>query len=509
MSIGINTQKASSLSSLNFLHKANSAKNGTLEKLSSGLRINKGSDDPAGLLISELLRSQIGGFERALRNTQESNNVLSIAEGGLSSISAMLTNMKSLAIHALNSGITSRDQVSADQAELNSALSTIQRVVDTTNYSGNNLLNGVRDFTYGTDDSAELFNLTGTSIASLSGVAAREIAVDFQGGAENQAERAHVEADFGANVAAQGQEFTVLGNNGARTFSFAAGTGVEDMAEQINNLADSTGVNAFAIRDAGSGATAIRLVSSEYGANAMVRVEQHSGAAFAPAGGLSRDYGQNATLDVNGTSVVTNGLTANVASGDANATIAFNAGSPLATTVAQTGYAADDLVDATTDRTSRLTNISGGMQLQLGEGEGGQNRENISLGNYNPALLGQVVHNGQTYSLNDLYSGGSASLAANPEMAIQVINQAISDVAAGRANIGAYQANALETNANNLMVAIENTTATESSIRDTDMAEAISLFIRNKLLEDANLRTMQSSKMNGNNVLQLLNGLGR
>lgn len=145
MALGINNVN-SALNANNSLAKAKKNQSSAMEKLSSGLRINKGSDDPAGLLISELLRSQIGGYQRALRNTQETNNVMSIAEGGLGSVSAMLTKMRGLAVHALNSGVTSGVQVQADQMELNSALSTISRVVSTTSYSGNNLLDGSRDF---------------------------------------------------------------------------------------------------------------------------------------------------------------------------------------------------------------------------------------------------------------------------------------------------------------------------------------------------------------------------
>ena len=226
MSLGINTQKSSSLNSLNYLNQAKIGKNSAIEKLSSGLRINKGADDPAGLLISELLRSQIGGYERALRNTQETSNVLSIAEGGLSGVSAMLTRMKGLAIHALNSGVTSPAQTQTDQGELNSSLSSIQRVVDTTSYAGSNLLNGVRTFTFGTNDPASVIDRRGTTINSVSGLASRNISVEFAGGAAAQAEKAYMEADFSAPAAGTAQEFTIIGNNGAQAFSFAAGASV-------------------------------------------------------------------------------------------------------------------------------------------------------------------------------------------------------------------------------------------------------------------------------------------
>ena len=507
MSLNINSN-VQSIKAQNSLLKAGWKKNSALEKLSSGLRINKGADDPSGLIISELLRSQINGYERALRNTQETNNVMSIAEGGLSSVSSMLTKMRGLAIHALNSGVTSGAQVNADQMEMNSALQTINRVVSTTSYAGNNLLDGTRDFTFNTVDPNSILDTRGTSISNMSGTSSNAVTVDYSGDPAVQAEKAYIEADFGTPQTATAQEFIITGADGARTFSFAAGTTIEQMAEQINSVADSTGVNAYAVRDQGGGATMLRLASSEYGSEASVRVDQLSGAAFGQPGATVVDYGQDATIDVNGTATTTSGLVANVSSGDLNATIAFQEGAPGATTIAQTGYDQDNLTDAATGHTSRLTNITGGMQLQLGEGAGGQNRETVSLGNYNPANLGQIVQDGKTYSINDLYGGGAASLANDPQLAIKIIDQAIRDVASGRANIGAYQANALETNANNLMVAIENTTATESSIRDTDMAAAMTQFIKNKLLENASLKGVQNANMNYNNVSRLLGGLG-
>ena len=509
MALNINSN-VPALRANNNLISASKKKNSALEKLSSGLRINKGADDPSGLIISELLRSRINGYERALRNTQETNNVMSIAEGGLSSVSSMLTKMKGLAIHALNSGVTSQAQVNADQMELNSALSTINRVVSTTNYAGKNLLDGSRDFTFDakTNDPGNILSNTGTSIANVSGTASREVNVNYSGDTAAQTEKAYIEADFNSPTTATAQEFIVTGAEGGRTFTFAAGTTVEQMAEQINSAAGSTGVNAYAVRDQGSGATMLRLVSSEYGSNASVKVDQLEGSAFAAKGGTVVDYGQDAKIDVNGSSVTTQGLVASISNGDLNARIAFNEGDPNATTIAQTGYDQDNLTDAATAQNAKITNITGGMQLQLSEGAGGQNRENVSLGNYNPAMLGQIVQDGKTYSINDLWGGGAASLANDPALALKIIDQAIADVASGRANIGAYQANALETNANNLMVAIENTTATESSIRDTDMAEAMTLFIKNKLLENAGLKGVQNSNMNANNVARLLGGLG-
>ncbi len=292
MSVGLNN-----LSGLNANRNTSAAakqRAAIMEKIASGHRINKAADDPAGLRISEMLRSQLSGFAKALSNTQEASNMMGIAEGGLGSVSSMLQNMRGLAIGALNSGVQGSDATSADQMEMNSSLATISRVVSTTNYAGNNLLDG----------------------------------------------------------------------------------------------------------------------------------------------------------------------------------------------------SAEDL------------------QLQLGEGSGEQDRANMSIGDYSPGNLGTVEYNGETYSINDLYGGGSASLANNPELALKVIDQAISDVSAGRANIGAYQANTLDTNAEYLQVAVENVTRTESAIRDSDLALMMTNYIATELLEKSGLKQVQQANIQSQSVLQLL-GMAR
>lgn len=494
---------ASSLNTQSMIKKAQQRQQSAMEKLSSGQQINKGADNPAGLLISEMLRSQMSGYQRAFSNTQETNNMMSVAEGGLSSVNSMLQNMKSLATHAMNSGVTGRDQTNADQMAMNSALTSINRVVSTTSYAGTNLLDGSRDFSFDTSDSAGIINESGTSISNITGSTPREISVTFDGSPENQAEKAYVEADFGGAELGSAQEFTVAGNAGNRTFSFAEGTSIADMASQINAMADSTGVNAYAVQDEGTGATSLRLVSSEYGSDASVRVDQTVGNGFAAQGSSVSDTGQDVTVNVNGQQVTGKGLDVSYSSGGVSGKLSMNENG-----VAQTGYDQDAVVDADSRQEAALTNIRGGMQLQLGEGSGSQNRESVSLGNYSSGRLGTVEYNGETYSLNDLYGGGAASLQNNPELAMKIIDQAISDVSSGRANIGAYQANTLETNANNLMAAMENTTRTESSIRDADMAKMITELTSANLQRDAGLRVFQMQNMNAHNVLQLLGGSG-
>lgn len=480
----------------------------SIDKISSGQKINQAKDNPAGLIISEMLRAQAAGTEQAIQNTNEANNLLSIAEGGLGSIQDNLTRMRSLAIHAMNSGITTSGQTAADQGVMDSLLSTIGRTAGTVNYAGENLLNGADELTYNVHDNHDILAAADfTSVPERSGT----LNVAFAGGEGAQAEKAYLESDFGTGQAtlAADQSFTVGGNDGTYTFSFAAGTSIADMAEAINSRSDSTGINAYAIRDHGDGATELRLVSNDYGAAASVRVQQNEGDAFAAAGDSVYDLGRDATVTVNGRTVRTRGLEANVADGDLRVDLRFNGeGDAGQTTIAQTGYDRDELVNAEASRSARLTNFQGGLQLQLGGGESAADRTVASLPDAGLGALGRVTEDGRTYSLADLAGGGAASLANNPELALRVIDQAITDVASARGGIGAYQANTLATNANNLAIQFANLTSTESFIRDTDLAREITELTQSRIQRQAGLKAIQNANQQARDLtLSLLGGV--
>ncbi len=500
MSLSIH-DRTPAINAARFANQAQRNLSDALQRLSSGFKVNQASEGPAALIISEFLRSQMGGIERSMRNTQEANNILAIAEGGLSQVSEQLAQMRSLALHALNSGVTSAGQISADQAQVNANLSTISRIANNTRYSDQNLLNGGKSISFSADDAAGLLDLSATRLHEVAERQGQSIAVSFAGGAANQAEKAYVETVLGAGTAlASDQRFVVSGNRGAAEFQFVAGTSIADMAAAINARAGQTGVTAHAIR----GGTELRLVSAEYGAGQWVRVEQKEGSAFAAAGSAAADRGQNATVVVAGQALQTAGLRLEAEVPGAKGVLVFNAGSPAATTIAQTGYDQDAMTDAAAGRSALLRDFQGGMRLQLGETAGSQSRTVFGLGNMDLSNLGRVSAGGRVYSLADLQSGGAASLANNPEMALRAIDQAIADVAAERARIGAYQANTLQANANALSVAFENVMSTESAIRDADMAEEVANFVREQILAKSGIMAVQSVNANRQHLLKLL-----
>ena len=114
----------------------------SMQRLSSGYRINKGADDPAGLVISEQFRAQIAGLNRAIQNSEGSINMIQTAEGALTEVTNLLVSMRELAIHAANEGFNDADQLAADQAEIDNAIKTIDRIAANTQFGSKKLIDG-------------------------------------------------------------------------------------------------------------------------------------------------------------------------------------------------------------------------------------------------------------------------------------------------------------------------------------------------------------------------------
>ena len=136
-----------SLQAMTTYSKNSAELNTHLQRLSTGLRINAGKDDPSGLIASENLRSEIQGINQAVSNTQRADNVINTAEGALSEVSSLLLSMQSLTNQAANTGALSDDEIKANQLQVDSILNSINRIANTTQFNGVKLLNGSLDYT--------------------------------------------------------------------------------------------------------------------------------------------------------------------------------------------------------------------------------------------------------------------------------------------------------------------------------------------------------------------------
>ncbi|MBX3421392.1 MAG: flagellin [Pirellulaceae bacterium] len=141
----INTN-VSSLVAQNRLNRNNSDLQVALARLSTGLRINTGKDDPAGLIASEALRSDIVSINKAISNTQRAAQIIGTADSALGQVSTILNTMRGLIVEAANSGAMSDDEIAANQLQIDSSLDAINRIAQTTTFQGRKLLDGSLDF---------------------------------------------------------------------------------------------------------------------------------------------------------------------------------------------------------------------------------------------------------------------------------------------------------------------------------------------------------------------------
>ncbi len=165
MALRINHNLAALNAHRNLVNTNNSLQQ-SMQKLSSGYRINKGSDDPAGLVISEQFRAQIAGLNRAIDNSEGSISMVQTAEGALAEINNLLISMRELAIHAANEGFNDAEQLAADQAEITNAIKTIDRIAANTQFGTKLLLDGSKE------------NVAAVTTANASGVSLKDSNLD-------------------------------------------------------------------------------------------------------------------------------------------------------------------------------------------------------------------------------------------------------------------------------------------------------------------------------------------
>src|SRR5882757_6813052 len=157
----INTN-VSSLIAQNTLNKSHASLDQSLTRLSTGLRINSGKDDPAGLIASENLRSDITSITKAISNTDRANEVIATADSGLGQASDLLNNIRGLVTEAANSGASGADQIAANQLQLDQSLKALNQIAQTVTFQGRKLLDGGLDFI--TQGGTNFNKLSGLSI---------------------------------------------------------------------------------------------------------------------------------------------------------------------------------------------------------------------------------------------------------------------------------------------------------------------------------------------------------
>jgi flagellin len=450
----------------------------TLQRLSSGLRINTGADDPAGLIASETLRSEMAGITQAVDNSQRASNVMSTAEGALNEVASLLLNVKSLVVQAANSGALSSDEIAANQLQVDSAIESITRISNTTTFAGLHLIDGSLDYL--------------TSGVSTNAIKALQISQADFGQNPNIPIQVNVltsartaDLSFKSSAIANSVTLEIAGNNGVQTLTFTSGTHSSAIAYAVNGISDSTGVTAQMITP-GDITSGISFDSTGYGSRSFVSVSAQSGSfSTVDTGGTPKErvVGQDAVATVNGALVTGDGLDLKVNTGslDMNMTLAktFGAG--------QTNFAI----------------TGGGALFQLGAQVTSNQQVNVGIGSVAASKLG----NADVGFLNQIVTGGTATLVGgNTQAASKIIETAINQVAVLRGRIGAFEKNTLQTNMNSLNVTLENVTSSESQIRDADFAAETSALTREQILQQSGTSVLSTANSTPQTVLSLLQG---
>lgn len=226
----------------------------SLQRLSTGLRINSGKDDPAGLIASEMLRSEIAGVKQAISNTQQANNMIAVADSALNEVSNLLVSIRGLVTEAANTAVMSDEMLAANQLQVDATLNAIDRISSSTTFMGRQLLDGSLNFVTEGVDRTAIKNLQ-VNEAQFGLNDHIDVAVSVR----NVAEKAELFYDHGA--AMEDIILTWKGNMGAGVESFAKGTSITEIAGVVNATSDATGVRAIVHTDATYG----RMIVSSVG----------------------------------------------------------------------------------------------------------------------------------------------------------------------------------------------------------------------------------------------------
>jgi flagellin len=420
MSLRIN-QNIPAMNAYNNLATNSNMMSKSLERLSSGFRINRAADDAAGLSVSEGLRAQIGGLKVAAKNAQDGINVVQTAEGSMNEVHSILQRMRDLSVQASNSGSQDISARSAAQQEVTQLNAELDRIGNTTRFGGQALLNGT--------SAAATGSVTPTSTGVASAGTTFTVAGSFN-------DTAGTSIDLSAGIAVAVPAGT--GNNYSTTSSYqTAIQGALDTAFTTAGAAAlppttfTPGTIKATVTDTGNGSWQVDLDSNAVGT------------------------GNQFTVAIGSTTAGVGGATATVP------------GAALTTSAAQSDT------------------FTGNFQIGSNQGES----LGIQFAGINSTILA-------TKALN-LSSGIGASAA------ISTIDAAIQTVSKDRANLGAYQ-NRFEHTIASINVAVQNLSASESQIRDTDMASEMVSYTRNQILSQAGTSMLAQANQAPQSVLKLL-----
>ena len=444
------------------LNVTTSAQSKSTEKLSSGYRINRAADDAAGLTISEKMRKQIKGLDRASTNAEDGVSAVQTAEGALTEVHSMLQRMNELATQSAN-GTNSNTDRKAIQDEIDQLTTEIDRVSETTKFNETYLLKG---------DGAEKAHNVNAHDAGLDGVTLTDKGDTV---------------DVTLKTLNAGDKISIAGKN------YSIGS----TADEAKKLLGTTYDGSVKATINGTEYTLVADGAEDKPANKLNKASIEAlvvGGATVEVGGkkafVITDKAPNADgIDDNDSTVITAGKAYQLQTAEI-----VKASSIGTDTVAKNKTTVNDAFGtATTNFTLQKGTVSYkdalSFNLHVGADADMTNKITVNIDSMNSAGLG--------------VKGIKADTEQDATYAIDAIADAISTVSSQRSALGAVQ-NRLEHTINNLDNVVENTTSAESRIRDTDMAEEMVNYSKNNILAQAGQSMLAQANQSNQGVLSLL-----
>ncbi|MEZ5718779.1 MAG: flagellin [Burkholderiaceae bacterium] len=499
MAATINTNVASLTAQRN-LGMSQTSLNTSIQRLSSGLRINSAKDDAAGLAISERFTSQIRGLNQAVRNAGDGISLAQTAEGALKASGDILQRVRELAVQSANASNSAGDR-QALQQEVSQLVSELDRISQTTEFNGAKLLDG----TFGTQQFQVGANANQTIVAATANLRTNQYGNNQVVGSGAAAQAASTNAAaFGTNGVVGGT-LAINGSLGSKNITVVANDSAKITADAINLQTQSTGVTATARTEAQltfgtAGAYSLTLRSD----NSTDETVSFSISAITGADGLSSAVsainekssktGIIAQLNSTGTGVILSNNTGNnILVGDGGA---VNGGIATVQKMSRDAAGAPTTVGtarALANGTEADSVVTGGY-ITL------DSDKSYSANATTTTALGAT---GVTASTLRKVSDLDVTSFNNATDALKTVDSALSFINGERAKLGALQSR-FETSINNLQVTSENLSSSRSRILDADFAAETANLSRAQILQQAGTAMVAQANQLPQGVLALL-----
>lgn len=485
MALTVNTNIAS-LNTQRNLQSSSNALSTSMQRLSTGSRINSAKDDAAGLQISNRLTNQINGLNQATRNANDGISLSQTAEGAMQQSTNILQRIRDLAVQSANGSNSDADRA-ALQKEVSAQQSELTRIAETTTFGGRKLLDGsfgtssfqVGSNAYETID-VSLKNTSSTAIgsyqmAAASGTASGSVAAGVSGAV----------AATGRFAAASG-DVTVTGGGTSKTVDLSQALSAKDAAKALDGSVQGLSATArtvFSASVASGAATAPISVSFKVGDRDAVTLAGVTSTADLAnqLNANSSKLGITANLDNKGVLTISSATGENVEIGGTD---------PDKLTVGVKGADGKDAATAAPLAANATSTITGYVQLD-------------SSSQYSVSGTGAATLFGQTAGKLNTVDKVDISTADGAQKAIAVIDQALNGIDSQRADLGAVQ-NRFDNTISNLTNISENASSARSRIKDTDYAAETANLSKNQVLQQAGTAILAQAKQLPQSVLSLL-----